>query len=268
MFSSRSGTATNESSVSRTGNLATQEGAAHHIAADPALRLRFPAGLTLKRLLQIIAVLVLLNCVTRFALYAVDYQVRDGIKALCFLVHLDYESSLPTWYSTLALLFCTLLLAVIARSKYRAGDGYALHWLGLVLLFGTMSLDEIACVHELTSTALQRRLQTGGVLSYAWIIPGSIFVLIVGLTYLKFLRHLPTRTRKLFILAGAVYFGGALGMEALSGLFLTGGSGEMFGYIVVSTIEEACEMTGVALLIYALLDYLPALVPAIRVEFS
>lgn len=42
-------------------------------------------------------------------------------------------------------------------------------------------------------------------------------------------------------------------MEAISGYFATIGSREALGYVLVTTLEEAGEMSGVAVLLHALL---------------
>ncbi len=62
------------------------------------------------------------------------------------------------------------------------------------------------------------------------------------------------------VLSGAIFVGGAVGFEALGGLYLES-SGEEFSsepdiiYFIISTIEEALEMLGIALFIFTLLRY-------------
>ena len=66
--------------------------------------------------------------------------------------------------------------------------------------------------------------------------------------------HLPPRTRGLLLAVGALYVGGALGMEVLGAL--AGPRG--LAYLLASTLEEALEMVALALLLYAYLAYVRA----------
>ena len=64
---------------------------------------------------------------------------------------------------------------------------------------------------------------------------------------------LPDPTRLRLIIAGMVYVTGALGMELVGGWHWdTFGGGDTLGYGAITTVEELLEVTGLALLIYAL----------------
>jgi hypothetical protein len=56
----------------------------------------------------------------------------------------------------------------------------------------------------------------GGAIAFFWVVPGTAFVFIVLLAYLRFLAHLPQTTRRLFLLAGALFVLGSLGLEMLT----------------------------------------------------
>ena len=62
-----------------------------------------------------------------------------------------------------------------------------------------------------------------------------------------------------FLLSAVLYVGGAAGVESLSQLYagIAGKSTPL--YVVLATLEEALEMAGIALLIYALLEHLRGL---------
>lgn len=72
----------------------------------------------------------------------------------------------------------------------------------------------------------------------------------------SFRSKLPRRSRWLFVLAGALYVGGALGVEALSGRQEWLHGGHTAGYHAVITVEELLEMAGLVVFIFALLDYI------------
>ena len=84
-----------------------------------------------------------------------------------------------------------------------------------------------------------------------------MFVFVIA--YLRFLMHLSLPIRNLFIAAGLIYVGGAIGLEAIGGRHF-----DLYGkdavYQVYTTVEELLEMTGIVVFIYALLEH-------IRIEF-
>ncbi|MEO0888247.1 MAG: hypothetical protein AAFY54_20270, partial [Cyanobacteria bacterium J06648_10] len=68
--------------------------------------------------------------------------------------------------------------------------------------------------------------------------------------------HLPPKTRRLFYLSGSLYVSGILGMEMLTGYYISSFGGGEGTIIALNGIEESLEMLGVTLFIYTLLDYL------------
>ena len=93
-------------------------------------------------------------------------------------------------------------------------------------------------------------------LRWEWVIPYAIFALGVAVVYLPFLFRLAARTRHLFLLAGAVYVGGALVLEgAQAQVVETYGTGTVANTILAS-VEEASELAGVIILVYALIAHL------------
>lgn len=79
-----------------------------------------------------------------------------------------------------------------------------------------------------------------------------IAVAIVGLAFVPFLQRLPAPTRVLFLAAGAIYIGGAIGAEMLGASARTYlGPGSIAASMNV--LEEVGELFGVLLLIHAVL---------------
>lgn len=206
--------------------------------------------LTLLVILLALQVVSLLGQVSRF------FLGHGNLMGLIPLVHVDAEQNIPTYYSVLAILFAAMLLAVITAAKRKQGDAYVKYWLGLALIFVLLSMDEFMMLHEMISTPIRDRLDPGGWLHNLWVYPAGLLVLIFAAFYLKFLLNLPRRTAILFVIGGIVFVTGALGMEAIGGYRddLLG----RFNFVsqVIAHIEEFCEMTGIAIFIYALLDYM------------
>ena len=235
---------------------------------------------TIARVLLVIVLLITLaSLAVRFLQY-VDYgPASSAIRAL---VDVGEEDNVPTWYSAVQLQLSSILLATIAIAKRRRRDGYALHWAILSSIFLYLSLDEVASQHEELShgviPSLGRDLLdlNSGFFYQFWVVPGAIFTLIFLLAYLRFLAHLPSETRRLFVIAGTLFVLGALGAEMLQARVIS--SYEMEGWanvgglpkIAVGTLgslEELLEMLGIVVFIYALLSYMSSHLPEVTLRF-
>jgi hypothetical protein len=183
-------------------------------------------------------------------------------------LELDGENNLPNWYQSSSILFCAVLLAVIATLKRLLGARYVRHWGGLALIFLMLSLDEASSLHEMLVDPLRAALHTSGSLSYAWVIPGLLFAAGVGLAYLKFLVHLPLRTRVQMIAAGTIFLSGAVGMEMIGGKLRDLYGLQSVQYIAETIAEEVLEMSGILLFIHALTSHLGALVQEVQITVT
>jgi len=186
------------------------------------------------------------------------------------LFDLGTDSSIPTWYASFTLLICTILLGIIALAKKDARDPFTRHWQGLAFVFLYLSIDEVARIHEVIGDTLGRFTgETHGLLYFTWVIYGMAFVLLLIPPYIKFLRHLPHQTTKLFVSAGIVYLGGALGMEMVNARHADLYGFKNLAYQLMTAFEEFLEMTGIAIFIYALMCYIAEQHPqniSIRIE--
>ncbi|HYF40627.1 MAG TPA: hypothetical protein VD930_13115 [Gemmatimonadales bacterium] len=179
-------------------------------------------------------------------------------QTLVRLSWVDGEANIPSWFSGSLLLTAALLLGTVAAVEQRMGGNRVDHWFVLCLIFLFLSLDEIAQLHELSIVPIRQWIGASGFLYYAWILPAGVLVGVFVLSYLRFLARLPERTRGLLLVAGAVYVGGSLGVESISGWQAAKHGEHDPVYHAIITLEETCEMTGIVLFIYALLDYLGA----------
>ncbi len=207
----------------------------------------------IKVLIGITLILVFLSVVGNFLLYGLGYQ---PLAKLVRVFDLDSEYNIPTWFATILLLCSSVLLAIIARYKKFIKDIYARHWQGLAIIFLLLSIDEAAAIHETVGHYLRGYLNTGGFLFFAWVIPGIIFVFLLGLIYFKFLFSLPKRTFRLLVLSAIIFLAGVLGMEILGARYAYEHGMDNMTFVALSTIEEFLEKIGVIVFIYALLDYI------------
>lgn len=169
---------------------------------------------------------------------------------------LDAERNIGAWYSSALMVIAAVLLYCGGRyNSDRKIRGYW-NWYVLSAIFVMMSLDESASFHEVLIAPLQGAFNTDGLLYFAWVIPGSIFVLGAFLCFLPFLKSLPFRTAVGFFIAGGIYVGGALGLEFVGGALVSAQGWDSAAYIAVALLEESLEIIGLTVFVAVLTDYL------------
>jgi hypothetical protein len=155
---------------------------------------------------------------------------------------LDEEESFGTWFNSGILLVAAVLLMNQARIVRAESGAWYRSWWVLGIGFVFLSVDEIAGMHEFMNTMMG---------DTPWTVVGFPILVLVALAYLPFLWHHRGRTALLLLLAGAIYGGGAVGVE-----HFTDSDVNSLHYNMWTALEEGMEMMGVIVLIYALLDYM------------
>src|SRR5215204_3671126 len=234
---------------------------------------------TIVRIIIIAVMLITLaGLAARFAMYM--WGVEGYLEALR-IFDVGEERSIPTWFESIQFLLCSILLAVVAVAKKQRNDRYILHWSVLSIIFLLLSLDEVASIHEAIGQQSERLLHSAtgftpsGAITFFWVVPGTIFVVIVLLAYLRFLADLPRSTRRSFLFAGALFVLGALGFEMLSAQVSSSSEGiaNFFGSAIPkimiglqTCVEEMFEMLGLTAFVYALLAYIRSYIEDINVR--
>ena len=182
---------------------------------------------------------------------------------------LGREANLPTYFSSGLLLIASLLLAWIARVKRRREAAFDRHWLVLALIFFYLSVDEAARLHEFVYEVLSHfQVHGSGIFYHVWVVPFLAAAALVGLAYLRFLFHLPAKQRFLFVAAALLYVGGAIGFEMFQGVVMEAQGRDNLTYHLSIVVEEAMEMGGVLVFIYALLHYIGTYLTDVRVRVA
>jgi hypothetical protein len=195
-------------------------------------------------LVDIIAVVAMAGLMVEIAQ---DGLGMDDPYDLVDLFSLSYERNIPTWLSGTMHATSAMLLALIASRTQQAGGRFVRHWWGLSIVFAYISIDEFVSLHE----AMNSWFDFDGVLYFGWVIPASIIVTIFVLSYLKFLIHVPAITRFRFVRAGAIFVGGALGVELALGYWTDLYGSSNLGYALIDWVEETMEMIGAGLFLAA-----------------
>ena len=212
------------------------------IKTEPYYQLNLSIGCLVRGLTILVVGLLAIHC----SLQIWHYEWSEVPWPLRQIFDVDEEDSIPTWYSTSALLLTSVLLFLISQRKRVDRDPWVRYWYGLSLAFAALSLDEIAGFHETLNIMVD----------YSWAIPGGIAAGIFGLLYLRFLWHLPAQTRWLFVVSGAVFIGGAVGVEMSTDWYADEDLLNTLAYNLWTAVEEGMEMGGIVLFIHALLGYM------------
>jgi hypothetical protein len=164
-------------------------------------------------------------------------RVRFGEPAARWteLFDLDGEANVPTWFSSVLLLRCAMMSA---RWRLPA----------LAAVFAVLSLDEVAMIHERAAAAL---MEARVVWPWPWVI-GAGLVVAALFVLVPSLRAMPAVTRRGAVVAGAVYVGGALGVEVVAQRWGAVHGWLNVGYVTLTAIEEGMEMLGAILYVEAL----------------
>jgi hypothetical protein len=175
--------------------------------------------------------------------------------------YLDNESNIPTFINVILLFIPSTLLALIGAWKNAVKDKFRFHWNALAFVFFLLSLDEASSLHERLIKPMRAIAGSDGVFYFSWIIPGMIVVALFGLAFLMFFLHLDRKFKILFFVSLAVYVGGVIGGEMVSGYYAASLGQKNYTYAVVASLEESIEMFGCSLVIYSLLVYIKQYLP-------
>lgn len=178
------------------------------------------------------------------------------------------KKNIPTAYSFLILVICSVLLAIIALIHNKNRDRYRKHWKGLSIIFFILAMDEFCSIHELATHITRHTFKTTGLFYFAWVIPGMAFLSIFVFAYLKFVLSLPNKIKLGFIVSGTIFVSGAIGMELIGGSFFESYGPDNLIYMMIATFEEMLEMSGIIIFIYSLLEYIKTYIRSCNILIS
>lgn len=212
--------------------------------------------------------------ITRFLLWSVFFLLLGHIAAFIedYVRHaysrtakniikwfdFNLENNVPTWFSVIILAFSAILLFIIYRHQKKQQVKNAFYWLVLSIIFIFLSIDESVQVHEEVARMLRPSVgdSMNGFLYWAWVVPYSVFVVVAGVFFLRFVLSLPPVIRNQFFIGGAMFITGALLLEFPEGYFYKVYGLDHIYNRILYCIEELFEMCGVIIFINALLGYM------------
>lgn len=193
---------------------------------------------------------------------------HDVLMGLIPLFNLNAEANVPTFFASLLLFLSSALLFVTAAVYKKVDQWFVKYWIFLGLIFAFLTLDEFASIHERLDVPMRTMLGTEGFLHFAWVIPYAVLVLVIGLSFVKFLMRLEKPIAIGFIISGGLFVSGALGMEMLGGKEAFDSGQATLTFILLATVEEVLEMSGVLLFIHFILLAMSAHVGKLQVDLT
>ena len=169
-------------------------------------------------------------------------------------LNMDRELNLPTLFSSSLLLVSALLMRRLGQSSDLIA---ARDWRLLSKIFIFLALDEALQIHEILIIPGLRN-QVHPALASTWVVPYAALALVLLWRFRQFLGSISTATASRLLQAGAVYIGGAIGMEVIGSFAVRSSLIRLHSpwYGAITGLEEALELLGVILLIDALLRVL------------
>lgn len=197
------------------------------------------------------------------------YFYNEGAERyLTYMFNLDEETNFPTYFSTILLIFSSILTLLISSSKHKAKERYSVNWYIISLVLLLMSMDEILMFHEQVSAPIRTLLHTQGFFYFAWLVPATILIITFLIININLFFSLPPRFQKSFFIASLIYFIGAFLMEMVGGKFLSFYGQNNFGYAIITTIEESFELVGLIILLNSLLSYCKDELPNLSIKLE
>ncbi|MCH7973247.1 MAG: hypothetical protein IH949_05085 [Bacteroidetes bacterium] len=228
------------------------------------MNLNFSTKKVIRLLVVIVIILTLLSLIGQLYKY---FLFEGNDRYLVDLINVDKEKNFPTWFASLNILFCSILLFIISSVKRKTRDSFFYHWFTLSIIFLLMATDEIMQLHEQVITPIRGLLNTTGYLYITWVIPGILFGILFLVVYLKFLIHLPRQIKVLFIMSGLIYVSGAIGFEIIGSNHIYYYGQNNISYALLTAGEEFLEMSGILLFTYTLLKYINIEFPQLGIYF-
>jgi hypothetical protein len=207
---------------------------------------------------------ILLSALSVAFYYAAEVLQLRYTWSVSRKVTVDAEGTLPAWFSSALIGACAFVLLAIGALERARGGRFARHWGALGALFVVLSAEEVVDFHTIPVFPDRVWVAVRDTLGAPWLLLGIPFVLAFAVVNLRFLQALPRRTRNGLIVAGAVYVGGSVVVEAIEVVHYFR-QGYNWAMVAMVTLEEWMEMAGMLLLLGALLDYVHDQFPMITV---
>src|SRR6202035_3194771 len=182
----------------------------HYLSIEPRSSLFGVLGAKITRIVVGISIVVIfLGWLQEANIY-----FASGRIDLSYFSMFDWPYSLANWIEPLLLAGAALLFLAISALSNIQNDCSAFRWGVLAWLFGYLSLDESANIHEILLKPLRSYVGPDHVT--LWMLPAIVGTFGFCLYLTPLLETFPRPYRTRFILSAILFIGGAVGMEIVS----------------------------------------------------
>lgn len=175
------------------------------------------------------------------------------------LFDLDKEWNFPTIYSALLLFLASAILLFIACERRRNHAADFRHWIALSVIFCFFGFDEVLSIHNSAKHLVPVWFRHLALFNHRWdlrwIVIGLPVTLAIAIAFLPFVGRLPRRSACGIVIAGTIYVGAALGLEAVGGWWIAKHGKNNWTYAGEAVVEETLEMVGALMFAAVLLAY-------------
>jgi len=175
------------------------------------------------------------------------------------LFDLGEEWNFPTIYSALLLFLAAAVLLFIGVERRRNHGADFRHWIALSMIFCFLGFDEVLSIHNSAKHLVPVWFRHFALFDHRWdlrwIVIGLPVTVAIAIAFLPFVSRLPRRTACGIVIAGMVYVGAALGLEALAGWWIGQHGRNNWTYAAEVVVEETLEMVGALMFVDVLLAY-------------
>jgi hypothetical protein len=174
--------------------------------------------------------------------------------------HLSREANIPTWFASMQLFLCAMILLRLADREWQKREGRPMVLFLASALFLLLSADETAQIHEYLGGPINLlpSVLSGGEYQKTPFVRTGIWMFVLGPLLLAALAAIayagrvylpPDRSTRVKLLAGAgIFVGSAAGTEILHNF------AQHALYVLQIIVEELGEMVGVTLLFWGFLQ--------------
>lgn len=211
-----------------------------------------------RAVLAVLLPVVALLSAASFAGQVADHVLGvDGpvVRMLIHVTDVDREGSIPTWVQSVVLATSAGALWTVADEARDRRERWHRQWRVLAGAFLYLSLDELGALHERAIDPVRDALDLGGLLFLSWVVVAVPVLLVFLALLLPFVLALPRWTRTAFVVSGAVYVAGAVGLEMVGGMLIEEGGLDTLRYSVAAGGEELLEMLGMTLFLAAVAEH-------------
>ena len=198
-----------------------------------------------------ILVLVLMDILT---------NILTSSSIIIKLFNITVEKNIPTLVSTVQLMFGGSLLYITYKTEKESSLDLTCtsYWKYLAFVFYFLAFDEWVTFHDVFGHSIAKHMGALGDI-FSWTLIYIVIMPIFFIWTIRFLVKLDRPTAVLYVLSGAIFLTGAIGLELMQSSkvqSLLGISFDISGNYILGIFEESFELLGIFIFNFATFLYI------------